>query len=213
MQELYPKDKFLHTGKGGDIIQIVFEQKKEIGKIVYECKKVKNFDENFIEQAKQARKIREADFAILVTNAFPSKKQFYFVEKTVFVISPVSVEPITYTLKEILVRISLMKLNNEAKEKAVQQVYNYLSGSEYQNRVNEISQQLLDLGNELKKEMNAHKNIWLKRYVAYKNIFNDVNSIDDKLKGLLHNRTENQEQKLIETAKANFVEISELGTK
>lgn len=213
LQELYPEDKFIHTGKGGDIIQIVIEQKREIGKIVYECKKVKNFDKKFIEQVKNAKKLREADFAILVTNAFPSKKQYYFVEKNVIVISPVNFEPITYTLRESLVRIALLKLNNEAKEKAVQQIYDYLSGSEYQNRINEISQETLDLRDELVKEMNAHKNFWLKRYNSYKNIFNDVNHIDYKLKGLLHNRIEGKEIKLIESPKKEFAQIIELEKK
>lgn len=213
LQELYPDDKFIHTGKGGDIIQIVIEQKREIGKIVYECKKVKNFDKKFIEQVKNAKKLREADFAILVTNAFPSKKQYYFVEKNVIVISPVNFEPITYTLRESLVRIALLKLNNEAKEKAVQQIYDYLSGSEYQNRINEISQETLDLRDELVKEMNAHKNFWLKRYNSYKNIFNDVNHIDYKLKGLLQNRIEGKEIKLIESPKKEFAQIIELEKK
>ena len=103
LTELFPRDKFEHPGKGGDIVQIVIEQGREIGRIVYECKKVKHFDRKHIEQAKEARRIRHADFAILVTNAFPSKKQHFFVEKTVFVISPVSLEPITQTLRDNLV--------------------------------------------------------------------------------------------------------------
>lgn len=213
LQELYPNDKFIHTGKGGDIIQIVIEQKREVGKIVYECKKVKNFDRKFIEQVKNAKKLREADFAILVTNAFPSKRQFYFVEKSVIVISPVNLEPITYTLRESLVRIAILKLNNEAKEKAVQQVYDYLSSNEYQNRINEISQETLDLRDELVREMNAHKNFWLKRYKSYKNIFNDVNHIDYKLKGLLQNRIVGKEIKLIESPKKEFAQIIELEKK
>jgi hypothetical protein len=213
LQELYPNDKFIHTGKGGDIIQTVIEQKREVGKIVYECKKVKNFDRKFIEQVKNAKKLREADFAILVTNAFPTKKQYYFVEKNVIVISPVNFEPITYTLRESLVRIAILKLNNEAKEKAVQQIYDYLSGSEYQNRINDISQETLDLRDELVKEMNAHKNFWLKRYKSYKNIFNDVNHIDYKLKGLLQNRIEGAEVKLIEAPKKEFAQIIELEKK
>ena len=81
LKELFPQDIFEHPGKGGDIIQFVFEQGEQIGKIVYECKKVKYFDKKHIEQAKTARQIREADFAVLVTNVFPSKKQYYFVEK------------------------------------------------------------------------------------------------------------------------------------
>lgn len=213
LRELYPADKLIHTGKGGDIIQIIVDQKKEVGKIVYECKKVKNFDKKFIEQAKNARKLREADFVILVTNAFPSKRQYYFVEKTVFVISPVSLEPITYTIRESLIRIAMLKLTNEAKERAVQQVYDYLSGNEYKNRINEISQETLDLRDGLVKEMNAHKNFWLKRYNSYKNIFNDVNLIDYKLKELLQNRIGGTEIKFIESSKKEFAQINELEKK
>lgn len=76
LKELFPQDKFEHPGKGGDIIQFVVEQGKEVGKIVYECKKVKTFSKSHVEQAKEARRLRQADFAVLVTNAFPSKKQY-----------------------------------------------------------------------------------------------------------------------------------------
>ena len=139
LQELFPLDRFEHPGKGGDIIQFVIEQGQQIGKIVYECKKVKHFDKKHIEQAKTARRIREADFAVLVTNAFPSKKQYYFVEKTVFVISPISLEPITQTLRDSLVRIYMLRLSNEAKSKAVQKVYDYLASTEYSNKVNDVA--------------------------------------------------------------------------
>lgn len=88
LKQLFPSDKFEHPGKGGDIIQFIIEHGKEIGRFVYECKKVKTFSKHHVEQAKAARNFRQADFAILVTNAFPSKKQYYFVDKTVFVISP-----------------------------------------------------------------------------------------------------------------------------
>jgi len=210
LQQLYPTDKFFHTGKGGDIIQIVIKQKREIGRIIYECKKVKNFDKKFIEQAKTARKKREADFAVLVTNTFPGKKQYYFVEKTVFVISPVSLEPITYILRESLLRIEALKLSNQAKEKAVQMIYDYLSGSEYNNKMNEVAQELIDLGKELKKEMLTHKSVWLKRYNAYKNIFYDMQSIDNQLKLLLTTNLENREHKLIESAENKYIQITEL---
>jgi len=201
---------FFHTGKGGDIIQMVVEQKKEIGKIVYECKKVKNFDKKFIQQAKEARRIREADFAILVTNAFPSKKQFYFVEKSVFVISPISLEPITYTLRESLVRMAILKITNEAKQLAVQKIYDYLSGYDYNNRINDVSNQLMDLGQELKKEIDSHKRVWVKRYNGYRTIFNDVGIINYKLKELVQSKLEGKAIKQIEVSKSEYVHIKEL---
>jgi hypothetical protein len=209
LKELYPEDRFEHPGKKGDIIQIVIDQGREVGKIVYECKKVKTFNSRHIDQAREARNKRQADFAILVTNAFPSKRQFYFVEKTVFVISPISLEPITYILRASLVRIALLKMSNEAKEKAVQRVYEYLSSSEYNNKVNDIANQLFELGKELRSEISAHKRTWEKRYNIYRCLFNDIRLIDHKLKELVHDSTNNK-QKLLPLRK-EYIEITELG--
>jgi hypothetical protein len=209
LQELFPHDKFDHPGKGGDIIQYVIEQGKEIGRIVYECKKVKSFNKSHVEQAKEARRQREADFAILVTNAFPSKKQYYFVEKTVFVISPVSLEPITYTLRESLVKMAMLKMSNEAKQKAVQRVYDYLSSSEYNNKMNDVASQLIDLAKDLKVEIKSHKDRWEKRYSIYSKLYNDVGHIDFKLKGLVQDKLDDKAPLLL-PPKREFVKIEEL---
>lgn len=206
--ELFPKDKFENPGKGGDIIQTIIEQGKSIGKIVYECKKVKTFNKDHIEQTKKARILREADFAVLVTNAFPSKKQYYFVDKTVFVISPVSLEPITYTLRESLVKMALLKMNNEAKQKAVQRVYDYLSSSNYNNKINDISNQLMELGKDLKTEMVSHKRTWEKRYNIYRSVYSDITGIDYSLKDLVQNRLD-EKPRLMLTEKNKYLEIDE----
>lgn len=208
LTELFPHDKFEHPGKGGDIIQAVTEQGNEIGRIVYECKRVKQFDKKHIDQAKDARRFRKADFGVLVTNAFPAKRQYYFVEKTVFVISPVCLEPIVLTLRESLVRMSLLRMTNEAKEKAVQKIYSYLSSSEYNVKVNEIGIQLLDLGKELKSEISSHKRTWIKRYSAYRILFADAGEIDYTLKELASNS--NGKPKLLSPPKRPFIQIGEL---
>jgi hypothetical protein len=207
--ELFPHDRFTHPGKGGDIIQIVVEHGKEVGKIVYECKKVKRFDRKHVDQAKEARRSREADFAILVTNAFPSKKQYYFVERTVFVISPISLEPITQTLRDSLVRIFTLRLSNEAKSRAVQQVYDYLSSNEYSNKVNDVANQLLDLGRELKNEMVSHKRVWEKRYRLYSALFDDIGVIDSKLRSMIQSLPGNK-PKLLPAPQKEYIEIKEL---
>lgn len=210
LKELFPHDRFEHPGKGGDIIQTVVEQEKEIGKIVYECKKVKPpFQKKYIDQAKEARRFRDADFAILVTNVFPAKKQYYFVEKTVFVISPVSLEPIVYTLRDSLVAIALLKLSNEAKQKAVQRVYDYLSSNDYNNKINDVANQLVELAKDLKAEIASHKRTWEKRYHIYRSVYMDVGVIDGRLKGLLQDRVESVPKPLL-LEKGKFIEIEEL---
>jgi hypothetical protein len=209
LQELFPQDKFTHPGKGGDIIQFVIEQSQQIGKIVYECKRVKHYDKKHVDQARIARRKQEADFAILVTNVFPSKKQFYFVEKTVFVISPISVEPITQTLRDSLVRIYMLRLSNEAKSKAVQKVYDYLSSTEYSNKVNDVANQILDLGKELKTEVASHKRVWEKRYKIYSSLFNDIGAIDHRLRSLVKGLPGNKPA-LLPAPQKQFIDIEEL---
>jgi hypothetical protein len=208
--ELFPQDRFEHPGKAGDIIQTVREHGREIGKIVYECKRVKHFDRKHIEQAKEARRTRNADFAVLVTNAFPSKKQYYFVETSVLVISPVSLEPITQTLRDSLARISMLRMSNEAKDRAVQQVYEYLSSNDYANRVNEVEAQLRDLGNELKSEIASHKRNWEKRYRLYRALYFDIGAIDLKLRGLARGLAAGKELKLLPAPQKSYIEIGGL---
>jgi hypothetical protein len=76
--------------------------------------------------------------------------------------------------------------------------------------MNEVAQELIDLGKELKKEILTHKSIWLKRYNAYKNIYYDMQSIDNQLKLLLTTNLENREHKLIESAENKYIQITEL---
>ena len=157
LQELFPADRFEHPGKKGDILQHVQGQGKTVGVILYECKKVRTFSKSHVLQAKKAKVARNADYAVLVTNAFPAKKQHYFVEKDVFVISPVSLEPIAYTLRDSLLRMAVLKLSAQAKEKAVQAISDYLGGTEYRDTVAGMADQLVDLGGQLKAEMRAHR--------------------------------------------------------
>jgi hypothetical protein len=210
LKELYPQDRFEHTGKGGDILQTVMDHGKITGLIVYECKKVKNFDWNHVEQAKQARSQRKADFAVLVTNAFPKKRQHYFVEKDVFVISPVSLEPISYTLRESLVRMAVLKITNQAKEQAVQRVCEYLSSHQYNTKMNGIASQLLDLGDDLKTEVATHKRVWIKRYKAYKNLFDDIGDIEGSLRTMIHGLKEKQPLKILPIPRKEYVLIQGL---
>lgn len=213
LQELFPYDQFEHTGKGGDIIQIVMEQDKPAGKIVYECKKVKTFSQSHVKQASDARELRKADFAVLVTNAFPAKQQFYFVSSTVFVISPVSVEAVTYTLRESLIKIALLQLSNAAKTKAINEVYGYLAGNEYGNKVNGMASQLSALAGDLKSEINSHWQMWKRRYGTYKSLYMDLGAIDSRLRGLLAPGDSREVPKLIANQQKTYPLIEELEKK
>jgi hypothetical protein len=185
LKELFKTDKFDHTGKGGDIIQTVIERGREIGKIVYECKKVAEYKKEYIDQTRKARQERSADFAVLVTNKFPKKAQGYFVEKQVFVINPISVELISQTLRGSLVQLSLLKGDPALKDVAIQKIYSFLSSNDYSNRINDFVGQIIELRKDLESEVNSHARIWTKRYKGYALLYGGVHALDGKLKDLI----------------------------
>ncbi|MCI0393083.1 MAG: DUF2130 domain-containing protein [Acidobacteria bacterium] len=185
LKKIFPDDRFAHPGKGGDIIQSVLEQGQVIGVIVYECKRVRTWNKGHIEQTCRARRQRKADYAVLVTNAFPSKKQYYFVENNVFVISPISIEPLVILLRESLVRMASLRLSYDDKAKSVKLVYDYLSGNEYANKIREIAGRLAEAQSGLQSEIEAHQRTWHRREDCYRHLVSDVLSIDGSLKKLI----------------------------
>ena len=185
LKRMFPTDRFAHPGKGGDIIQSVLERGQVIGVIVYECKRVKAWSKGHIEQARSARQLRKADYAVLVTNTFPSKKQYYFVEKNVFVISPLSIEPLVILLRDSLAQMASLRLSYEDKAESVKLVYDYLSGNEYANIMKDITSRLAEAQSGLQSEIEAHRRIWHRRGDCYRQIISDVLSIDGSLKKLI----------------------------
>ena len=79
----FPQDKFTHTGKGGDILHEIMLEQAASGVIIYECKRVSQWNSGHVEQAFNAKIQRKADFAILVTNAAKKGSGGFFIERGV----------------------------------------------------------------------------------------------------------------------------------
>lgn len=172
LQEKFPADKFDHTGKGGDIVHYILDGKKEVGVIVYELKKVTNFSNSHIQQALTAKQQRNADYAILVTNAKRSKTDFGFsVTKGVIIIHPAGTLTIISILREHLVTISKLKLSNKQREEATKAVLDYIHSPAFRNSIESIIDNTVELHASMKKEVKEHINIWKDRL----NRYNDIN--------------------------------------
>ncbi len=172
LQSKFPTDRFDHTGKGGDIVHYIKDGNKEIGIIVYELKKVANFSNSHIKQALTAKQQRNADYAVLVTNAKRSKNDFGFsVTKGVIIIHPAGALTIITILREQLVTISKLKLSNKQREEATKAVLEYIHSPAFKNSIESIIENTIELYDSMKKEVKDHINTWQDRF----NRYNDIN--------------------------------------
>lgn len=209
LKKRFPKDGIRHTGKGGDVLQTVMRGKQMVGLIVYECKRVKHYSTKHIRQAAEAKKKRNANFAMLVTNAMKKGTQGFFVERGVVVVHATGVMSVAGILRNQIVQIARMKLGQLQREKAVKLILNYLEGPEFTNSMDTIIQEALAVHKELIDECKKHKAWWGKRCDAYGKIRDEAFAAKSKSRDLLSGKTsETQTEKLPTLERPFEVEIS-----
>lgn len=180
LKEQFPNDKFQHTGKGGDIIHCIICKNKEAGIIVYECKRVLKFSKSHVTQTWNAKRHRNADFGILVTNATKKGYSGFGMEKGVIIIHPAGVLSLTKVLREELIQIAKLRINKEQRNEVIQGIVEYMQSAPFKNSLETIVQVVIDEHEDLKKEVKEHVNHWTKRREAYLNICEEAVAIKEK---------------------------------
>jgi hypothetical protein len=185
LKKRFPHDEFVNTGKGGDIIQSVVNDKEVIGTIVYECKKVKKYDSKHVRQIYDAKHSRKAEFGVLVTNAMKRGTNGFFIEKEVIIVHSTGVLYVASLLRKQVVQISDMKLGQLEREKAIKNTLIYLESPDFTNSVSSIVQDSISLYTGLVEEVKRHVKTWKERISLYSNINSEANAIQNNTKALL----------------------------
>lgn len=178
LKKAFPKDRFEHTGKKGDIVHYIVSSGNEVGCIVYELKKVAKFDRKHIEQTLKARNARLADYGVLVTNAKRTKTDMGFsVLKNVLIIHPAGAIVLAKILRDHLVNISQLKLKSSQRSKSVAAILNYVQGAEFKNSLESIIQHTIDLYDNMQDEVKKHVRTWKYRLNKYRSIKEESHQI------------------------------------
>ena len=185
LQKEFPKDKFDHPGKGGDIIQNIIYNQKQYGVIVYECKRVRQWQTAHAEQAARAKLQRKADYAILVTNAGKKGSGGFFIEKGVIVINPGGALAIANILREQTIKIFQLKMTHAQKEEAIEQTLQYLQGAEFKNSLEIVIRKTIEMHEDLKKECRDHVKSWKKRHDSLKHVYLNTAQVQTKTTALI----------------------------
>ena len=196
LRKRFSEDHIQHTGKGGDVLQNVMRGKQRVGLIVYECKRVKHYSPQHVKQAAEAKKKRNADFAVLVANAMKKGTQGFFVERGVVVVHATGVMSVASILRSQIVQIARMKLGQLQREKAVKLVLDYLEGPEFTNSMDLIIQESISVCKELMDEVKKHAATWKKRYASYRKIYEEAATVKSTSKDLLSGEPKPKIQKL-----------------
>lgn len=186
LQKVFPTDKIEHHGKSGDIFHRVIFKNKEIGSILYECKKTTKFNREYIHQTKRAISTRNATYGVLVTFATRKNSQGFFVENDVIVVHPYGTVHIAQVLRNALVEMQSLKLNHRQLEVRTQNLLNFIKSDDFKNLVNNIIYRTQELAKMLVAEHKDHMKIWEKRFHHYSGININTSQLKIVTKNILN---------------------------
>ncbi len=194
LKKRFPQDKFLHTGKGGDILHELMQNGQPAGLIVYECKRVKHYSASHVQQTLDAKKKRKADFALLVTNAMKKGTQGFFTERGVVIVHPAGLLPFVSILRGQMMHIAEMKLGQRERDKAIKMTLEYLEGPQFANSMDAIVEESIKLYRDLLDEVEKHIATWKRRYSSYNKVHEEALSVKGTSKALLSGEPEYKQQ-------------------
>ena len=167
LKEEFPFDDIEPVAKGirgGDIIQIVKTQSGRIcGKILWETKRTKTWSDSWIQKLKDDQREAKADMAILASESLPKGFHHFRQISGVWVTDIISAVSLALALRVVLIQVAREREVQVGKKEKMEIAYNYLTGSEFRNRVEAIVESFIAMKEDLEAERRAMQKIWAKR--------------------------------------------------
>ncbi|MBI2442447.1 MAG: DUF2130 domain-containing protein [Candidatus Levybacteria bacterium] len=185
----YAHDKILPVGKGikgGDIIQEVWDAKGNyVGKILWELKNTKTWGPSWIDKLKNDKRTINADEAVLITEILPPDMKTAGWKDNVWVTRHDFVIPLADTLRAKLIQLFYVKNSVQGKDKKMEILYSYLSGSEFRHRVEAIVEAFSNMQAEIEKEKRYFSNKWARDEKNIRQVIDNTYGMHGDFKGII----------------------------
>jgi hypothetical protein len=188
LKENFPFDIIDEVGKGvkgADCIQTVRNGSgKECGRIIYESKRTKGWDNSWIDKLKADMRNQGADIAILVTQTFPKDMDRFGEKDGVWLCSFSEVASVAYLIRNGLVKIYEAQKSEENKGDKMHMLYNYLTGNEFRGQIEAIVEGFISLKQSITKERVQMEKIWKEREKQLEKVLLSTSGMYGSVKGI-----------------------------
>lgn len=159
LAEAFPNDVIKRVGKGvtgGDALQHVFDHNgRECGVILWESKRTKKWDGNWIGKAIADQQAAQASCVCIVTAAMPDGVDHIGECSNVWIANWTCVSGAALALRRVLIEAGQARLAADGRHSKMELVYSYLSGPEFRNRVQGLIEPYVEMEKDLQSEMRA----------------------------------------------------------
>ncbi len=163
----FPLDHVEPVGKGefgGDIVQKVNAQiGPPVGTILWELKSTRHWSEGWLTKLREDQRNSKAEIALIISHALPKEIETFGLIDGVWVAHPRCAIPVAVALRHSLIELSLLRNAQVGQHTKMEQIYHYLTGPRFRQRLEGIVEKFEELKDDLDKERKFMNRIWAKR--------------------------------------------------
>lgn len=163
----FPFDEVREVPKGvvgADCILVVKNEfGAECGMIVFESKRTKNFNKEWISKLKSDAILVKADISILVTQTMPDDIRHFEQRDGVWICKLNEVIQLVKVIREGINNVARASRSQENKGEKKEMLYNYFTSNEFRQQMRAINEAYLYLKSSIDRERMQMEKIWKER--------------------------------------------------
>ncbi len=184
----FPFDQISEVGKGvrgADCIQLVRNSLgQEAGKIIYESKRTKDFNQEWIDKLKADMRSQGADIAVIVTQTFPKELDRFGEKDGVYICSFQEVKSVALLLRNALLKIFDTKKSQVNKGDKMSFLYDYLTSNEFSEQWKAVGEGFRQMRSSIQKERDAMEKLWKAREKQLEKVLLNAMHIKGSIEGI-----------------------------
>ena len=150
--------------KGADVLHKVHSPSGQFcGTIVWETKRTKAWSDKWIAKIKEDQRRVKGEIAVILTTVLPKDVRSFAHINGIWVTDYSSMVELATAIRMGLIEVAKTKQAAVGKKGKMEVVYNYLSGSDFKQKVEAIVETFKDMKDDLEKEKKASTKHWAKR--------------------------------------------------
>jgi hypothetical protein len=163
----FPTDLVEPVGKGELGADVVQQVNGSIGQaagiILWESKRTKAWSDGWLAKLRDDQRRCGADVALIISQALPKHIEHFDLVDGIWVAHPRYALPVAVALRQTLIEVSGSRLAQQGQQTKMEQVYQYLTGIKFRQRVEAVVEKFNDMREDLDKERKFMGRQWAKR--------------------------------------------------
>jgi len=191
LKSAFPFDLVSEVGKGirGADCTLTIRNNlgQECGKIIFESKRTKHFDKNWIEKLKADMRSTSADMGVIVTQAMPEQVSTFAQLDGIWICSFSDVLALVHVLRDGILKIFMAAKTHENKGDKMHMLYAYLTSNEFSEQWKAIREGFQAMNLSIQKEREAMEKLWKMRQKQLEKVLLNAAHIKGSIEGIAGN--------------------------